>query len=323
MTGDVAADSVAAEDVAVGTKVGESGPLVAVDDLSKQFKAADGRKVHAVERVSLTVDRGETLAVVGESGCGKSTLAFLIMRLLDPTSGTIHLGGNDITRLKGRAMRPHRQRMQIIFQDPFASLDPRRQIGDAVAEPLVVHGIGDKSSQRAKVVDLLETVGLEQSHMRQFPHQFSGGQRQRICIARALALEPELVVADEAVSALDVSIQAQVINLMMDLQDELGLSYLFISHDLAVVERISHRVAVMYLGQVVELGPRAAVFDNPQHEYTRTLLSAVPVADPRQRKERPLLSGDVPSPIYGPGEAPEQVRLEEVEPGHFVAAGDE
>ena len=293
--------------------------LVEVEDLYKQFRSADGRKVHAVEAVSLAVGRGETLAVVGESGCGKSTLAYLVMRLLEPTAGTIRLGGADITHLKRKAMRPHRQRMQIIFQDPFASLDPRRQIGAAIAEPMVVHGIGDKQSREQKVISLLETVGLERSHMRQFPHQFSGGQQQRICIARAQALEPELVVADEAVSALDVSIQAQVINLMMDLQDELGLSYLFISHDLAVVERISHRVAVMYLGQIVELGPRAAIFENPRHEYTQTLLSAVPIADPTKRRERPMLSGEVPSPVYGPGESPQRVHLEEVGPGHFVA----
>ena len=294
-------------------------PLVEVEGLYKEFRSPDGRKVHAVEGVSLALGKGETLAVVGESGCGKSTLAYLIMRLLEPTAGAIRIQGNDITHLKGKAMRPYRQQMQIIFQDPFASLDPRRQIGDAIAEPMEVHKIGDAASRRAKVESLLETVGLERSHMRQFPHQFSGGQRQRICIARALALEPELVVADEAVSALDVSIQAQVINLMMDLQDELELSYLFISHDLAVVERISHRVAVMYLGQIVELGPRAAIFENPQHEYTRTLLSAVPIADPRQRRERPMLSGEVPSPVYGPGESPVKVHLEEVEPGHFVA----
>jgi len=295
-------------------------PLVSVDDLSKQFAIGDGTKVHAVEHVSLHVDRGETLAVVGESGCGKSTLAHLIIRLLDPTSGQVHLDGADITDLDPRAMRPHRRKMQIIFQDPFASLDPRRTVGRAVAEPLRVHKIASGKALDNQVSQLFERVGLEPGQVEQFPHQFSGGQRQRICIARALALEPELVIADEAVSALDVSVQAQVINLMMDLQAEMGLSYLFISHDLAVVERISHRVAVMYLGQIVEMGPRAAIFENPQHSYTQRLLEAVPVADPRKRRERPLLTDEIPSPRWGPGEAPERVELIEVEPGHLVAA---
>ncbi len=295
-------------------------PLVAVDDLCKVFPVADKAKIHAVEHVSLEVGRGETLAVVGESGCGKSTLAHLIIRLLDPTQGRIELDGVDITTLSARAMRAHRQKMQIIFQDPFASLDPRRTVGKAVGEPLQVHKIANGEQLEQRVGDLFERVGLERQHTRQFPHQFSGGQRQRICIARALALEPELVIADEAVSALDVSIQAQVINLMMELQEEMGLSYLFISHDLAVVERISHRVAVMYLGQIVELGPRAAIFEDPQHSYTKRLLDAVPIADPRQRRERPLLTDEIPSPRWAQGESPERVELVEVEPGHFVAA---
>ena len=295
-------------------------PLVRVDDLCKVFPVADRAKIHAVEHVSLEVGRGETLAVVGESGCGKSTLAHLIIRLLDPTGGRIELDGTDITDLSPRAMRAHRQKMQIIFQDPFASLDPRRTVGRAVGEPLRVHKVASGADLEERVGNLFERVGLERSHTHQFPHQFSGGQRQRICIARALALEPELVIADEAVSALDVSIQAQVINLMMDLQAEMGLSYLFISHDLAVVERISHRVAVMYLGQIVELGPRAAVFENPQHSYTRRLLEAVPIADPRQRRQRPLLTDEIPSPRWGHGESPARVELVEVEPGHLVAA---
>lgn len=296
-----------------------SGPLVEVKDLSKAFPVGKGVKVHAVENVSLAVDHGETLAVVGESGCGKSTLAHLIIRLLDATAGSVHLDGEDITHLKPRALRDHRQKMQIIFQDPFASLDPRRTVGRAVAEPLKVHGY-EPDAIETRVAGLFERVGLESSHRTQFPHQFSGGQRQRICIARALALEPQLVIADEAVSALDVSIQAQVVNLMMDLQDEMNLSYLFISHDLAVVERISHRVAVMYLGQVVELGPRSAIFENPQHSYTKRLLSAVPIADPRKRVERPLLTDEIPSPRWGPGEGPELVNLVEVESGHWAAA---
>ncbi len=298
----------------------ETTPLVEVDDLCKVFPVAGGAKIHAVEHVSLHVGRSETLAVVGESGCGKSTLAHLIMRLLDPTSGTVTLDGAEISSLGSRAMRPHRRKMQIIFQDPFASLDPRRSVGSAVAEPMKVHKTLSGSALDDRVAALFERVGLEPDQAEQYPHQFSGGQRQRICIARALALEPELVVADEAVSALDVSIQAQVINLMMDLQQEMGLSYLFISHDLAVVERISHRVAVMYLGQIVELGPRAAIFENPQHSYTKRLLDAVPIADPRARRERPLLVGDIPSPRWAAGESPERVELVEHEPGHFVAA---
>jgi glutathione transport system ATP-binding protein len=296
-----------------------NNPLVEVKDLSKRFAAPGKQRVHAVERVSLQVGRGETLAVVGESGCGKSTLAFLIMRLLKPSGGQILLDGQDITDLNNKALRLHRRRMQIIFQDPFASLDPRRKVGYAVAEPLIVHKAGNADEIQAKVKGLFEKVGLEQSHRDQYPHQFSGGQRQRICIARALALQPELVVADESVSALDVSIQAQVINLMMDLQDEMGLSYLFISHDLAVVERISHRVAVMYLGQIVELGTRAAIFENPQHSYTQKLLSAVPIADPRKRQRRALLVDEIPSPLYPLGSGPDKVVLNEVEPGHFVA----
>lgn len=296
-----------------------TGPLVEVKDLSKAFPVGKGAKVHAVENVSLAIDRAETLAVVGESGCGKSTLAHLIIRLLDATAGSVHLDGEDITNLKPRALRPHRQKMQIIFQDPFASLDPRRTVGRAVAEPMKVHGY-DADEIEDRVAALFRRVGLEADHRTQFPHQFSGGQRQRVCIARALALQPELVIADEAVSALDVSIQAQVVNLMMDLQEEMNLSYLFISHDLAVVERISHRVAVMYLGQVVELGPRHAIFENPQHSYTKRLLSAVPIADPRKRVDRPLLTDEIPSPRWGPNEGPEHVNLVEVEPGHWAAA---
>lgn len=297
----------------------DSQPLVEVTDLSKEFPVGGGSKVHAVEHVSLAVGRGETLAVVGESGCGKSTLAHLIIRLLDPTSGSINLDGRDITNLGPRALLPHRTKMQIIFQDPFASLDPRRTVGRAVAEPLKVHSVGAATEIDEQVKELFRKVGLEPEHTDQFPHQFSGGQRQRICIARALALEPKLVIADEAVSALDVSIQAQVVNLMMDLQDEMNLSYLFISHDLAVVERISHRVAVMYLGQIVELGSRADIFENPKHSYTKRLLSAVPIADPRLRQRRPLLTDEIPSPRWGPGEAPERVQLVEVAPGHFAA----
>ena len=295
-------------------------PLVEVRDLCKHFPVGAGATVHAVENVSLQVGRGETLAVVGESGCGKSTLAHTMIRLHDPTSGHVVLDGVDISGLGNRALREHRAKMQIIFQDPFASLDPRRPVGRAVAEPLLIHKIAKGPDADEQVADLFTRVGLEPDMMRQFPHQFSGGQRQRVCIARALATRPELVIADEAVSALDVSIQAQVINLMMELQSELGLSYLFISHDLAVVERMSHRVAVMYLGQIVEIGPRSAIFENPQHSYTQRLLDAVPIADPRARRDRPLLTDEIPSPVWAAGTSPERVELREVAPGHLVAA---
>ena len=297
-------------------------PLVEVSDLCKVFPVGGGSKVHAVEHVDLHIDAGETLAVVGESGCGKSTLAHLVIRLLDPTSGSVHLDGVDITALSNRAMREHRQKMQIIFQDPFASLDPRRAVGAAVAEPLVIHNKAPANEIDDRVAELFVRVGLTPDMMRQFPHQFSGGQRQRICIARALTLEPKLVIADEAVSALDVSIQAQVINLMMELQTEMDLSYLFISHDLAVVERVAHRVAVMYLGQIVEIGSRRDIFENPHHSYTKRLLDAVPIADPRKRRERPLITGEIPSPVWASGTAPVRVEHVEVAPGHYVAAED-
>ena len=295
-------------------------PLVEVRDLCKHFPVGAGATVHAVENVSLQVGRGETLAVVGESGCGKSTLAHTMIRLHEPTSGQVVLDGVDISGLGNRALREHRAKMQIIFQDPFASLDPRRPVGRAVVDPLLIHKIAKGPDADEQVADLFTRVGLEPDMMRQFPHQFSGGQRQRVCIARALATRPELVIADEAVSALDVSIQAQVINLMMELQSELGLSYLFISHDLAVVERMSHRVAVMYLGQIVEIGPRSAIFENPQHSYTQRLLDAVPIADPRARRDRPLLTDEIPSPVWAAGTSPERVELREVAPGHLVAA---
>ena len=295
-------------------------PLVEVRDLCKHFPVGAGATVHAVENVSLQVGRGETLAVVGESGCGKSTLAHTMIRLHEPTSGQVVLDGVDISGLGNRALREHRAKMQIIFQDPFASLDPRRPVGRAVAEPLLIHKIAKGLDADEQVADLFTRVGLKPDMMRQFPHQFSGGQRQRVCIARALATRPELVIADEAVSALDVSIQAQVINLMMELQSELGLSYLFISHDLAVVERMSHRVAVMYLGQIVEIGPRSAIFENPQHSYTQRLLDAVPIADPRARRDRPLLTDEITSAVWAAGTSPERVELLEVAPGHLVAA---
>ncbi len=295
------------------------GPIVEIQGVSKQFPTDHKAQVHAVTEVSLHIDHGETLAVVGESGCGKSTLANLVIRLHDVDHGRILLKGVDITDLNPREMRIHRQTLQIVFQDPFASLDPRVQVGVSVAEPLRVHRVATKEEARDQVRHLFELVGLEQSMLNNYPHQFSGGQRQRVCIARALALKPELVIADEAVSALDVSVQAQVMNLMLELQQEMGLSYLFISHDLAVVERIAHRVAVMYLGQIVEMGLREQVFQDPRHSYTKRLLRAVPIADPRQRTERPLLTGEIPSPVWPAGEGPEVVTHTEVEPNHWVA----
>ena len=295
-------------------------PLLELRDLSRIYPLGDGGKVHALEHVTLTLNRGETLAIVGESGCGKSTMANLACRLDTPTNGQILLDGQDITHLGPRALRSHRRKMQMIFQDPFASLDPRRTVGFTVGEPLIVNGLAQKGPELDELVGaLFERVGLTQDQMRNYPHQFSGGQRQRICIARALALKPELVIADESVSALDVSVQAQVINLMMEFQAETGLSYLFITHDLAVVERMAHRVAVMYLGQMVELGPRRAIFENPRHSYTKRLLDAAPIADPRQRRERKLLVGDIPSPVWAQGQSPERVTLEEVGDGHWAA----
>ena len=312
-------DVATADPTTTAPTVEDPTPLVRVEGVSKQFRADHGARVHAVVEASLDIHAGETVAVVGESGCGKSTLANLIIRLHEADTGRVLLKGTDITHLGPRAMREHRQTMQIIFQDPFASLDPRVRVGRSVAEPLQVNGFCKGAEAEERVGHLFELVGLQRIMMKNYPHQFSGGQRQRVCIARALTLNPELVIADEAVSALDVSVQAQVMNLMFELQRELGLSYLFISHDLAVVERIAHRVAVMYLGQIVELGSREQVFRDPRHSYTRRLLSAVPIADPRQRTVRALLTGEIPSPVWPAGEGPELVTHTEVEPGHLVA----
>ena len=281
-------------------------PVIAVDGLKKHFPVKKGLlrrtagHVYAVDGVSFSVDEGETLGLVGESGCGKSTVARTVLRLVEPTSGTIKLGGEDITRLGKAALRPHRRQMQIIFQDPFSSLNPRMSAGDIVGEPLLVHGIAHGREKEALVAALFDQVGLRRLQMRSFPHEFSGGQRQRICIARALALNPKLIIGDEPVSALDVSIQAQVINLMMDLQRDKNLSYLFIAHDLAVVEHISHRIAVMYLGKIVEYTDKETLFTNPLHPYTEALLSAVPLPDPEAKRDRIILKGDVPSPINPP-----------------------
>jgi oligopeptide/dipeptide ABC transporter ATP-binding protein len=285
-------------------KVG--APLVEVRDLVKHFPIRGGilqrqvATVQAVDGVSFDIQRGETLGLVGESGCGKTTVGRLLLRLIEPTSGSIRFDGVDITALRGAALRPYRRRMQIIFQDPYASLDPRTPIGDSIGEGLRIHGIGTPPERRRKVERIMDMVGLQAYHARRYPHEFSGGQRQRIGIARALVLEPDLVVCDEPVSALDVSIQAQVLNLLKQLQRELGLTYVFVAHNMGVVEHISERVAVMYLGTVVELADRRRLFETQQHPYTAALMSAIPVPDPEQRRQRVILTGDVPSPVDPP-----------------------
>jgi peptide/nickel transport system ATP-binding protein/oligopeptide transport system ATP-binding protein len=289
-----------------GIAMTDARVLLEISDLVKHYPVRGGvlrRKVgtvHAVDGVSFTLGIGETLGLVGESGCGKSTVARSILRLVEPTSGSIRLNGRDITHLGKTELRPHRRSMQIVFQDPFASLNPRMRAGDIVGEPLSVHGMAAGSKKRERVAELFDQVGLRPDQMQNYPHQFSGGQRQRICIARALSLEPSLIVCDEPVSALDVSIQAQVINLLIDLQRRHDFSYLFIAHDLAVVAHISHRVAVMYLGRIVELADKTELFANPRHPYTQALLASVPVANPKIKRLKPLVDGDVPSPINPP-----------------------
>jgi len=282
--------------------------LLEAHDLVKHFAVRassfrrGGELVHAVDGVSLDVRRGETLGVVGESGCGKSTLGRLLVRLHEPTSGTIRFGGDDITTLSRRELRPFRREMQMIFQDPYASLNPRKRVGQILEDPFRIHHELGRSETRARVRELLEIVGLSPDHVNRYPHEFSGGQRQRIGVARALALNPKLIVADEPVSALDVSIQAQVINLLDDLQDDFDLTYVFIAHDLGVVHHVSDRIAVMYLGVIVEIGPSDPLFLNPVHPYTEALLSAIPAieGDEEVRRERIVLEGEVPSPVNPP-----------------------
>jgi peptide/nickel transport system ATP-binding protein len=300
-------------------------PLLEVSNLTTRFPIRSGLfgkvsgRVHAVENISFTLRAGETLALVGESGCGKSTTGRSILKLIEPDNGTVLIDGKDVLAMNGRTLRDFRKHMQIVFQDPFASLNPRMSVGTAIAAPLLANGLATAAQAREKVADLLVRVGLTADMVARFPHEFSGGQRQRICIARALALGPKLIVADEAVSALDVSVKAQVVNLMLDLQASMGLAYLFISHDIAVVERMSHRVAVMYLGEIVEIGPRAAVFGNPQHPYTKKLMAAVPVPDPvRRGTKREVANDEIRSPVRAPDYLPPVRQYRDVSPGHVV-----
>jgi oligopeptide transport system ATP-binding protein len=287
----------------------KNDPLLEVTDLVKHFPIKSGividrevARVRAVDGVSLTLNEGETLGLVGESGCGKSTLCRAILQLVEPDSGSVRFGGEELVGRSRRDLRPVRREMQMIFQDPFASLNPRKRVGQIVGDPLELHGRANGAELKRRVSDLLDRVGLQAEHYNRYPHEFSGGQRQRIGIARALALQPKLIVADEPVSALDVSVQAQIINLLEDLQDEFGLSYLFVAHDLGVVRHVSDRVAVMYLGKIVEISGADALYAKPIHPYTHALLSAVPIPDPKQNaaRERLVLEGDVPSPIDPP-----------------------
>jgi peptide/nickel transport system ATP-binding protein len=315
-----------AEPVEVADTVsGGKTPVLAVRNLVTRFPIRSGLlsrqtgAVHAVENVSFELFQGETLSLVGESGCGKSTTGRSIMRLVEPTGGDVSLDGYDVMRLDTVGLRNMRKSVQMIFQDPFSSLNPRMTVGTAISEPFIKHKLGTARQAREKTADLLEKVGLTADMARRYPHEFSGGQRQRIAIARALALDPKVIVADESVSALDVSIKAQVCNLLLDLQQSLNLAFLFISHDMAVVERVSHRVAVMYLGEIVEIGPRVAVFDNPQHPYTKKLMAAVPVPDPARRGIRRGISNDeLKSPVRGMDYQPPKREYREVSPGHMV-----
>ncbi|MCA1590232.1 MAG: dipeptide ABC transporter ATP-binding protein [Acidobacteria bacterium] len=315
---------------------GKSEPqyLVEVRNLVKHFPVENSDDlVRAVDDVSFQIMSGETLGLVGESGCGKSTVGRCLLRMYEPTSGEVIFESRDILKLDNRELQPLRREMQIIFQDPYASLNPRLNIFSIVSEPLTIHGVSSKAEKRGRVSDLLQKVGLDPTYADRYPHEFSGGQRQRIGIARALALNPKLIVCDEPVSALDVSVQAQVVNLLQDLQAEFGLTYLFISHGLAVVEHISNRVAVMYLGKIAEIAPSRDLYERPLHPYTKALLSAIPVPDPRQKRQRIVLTGDVPTPINPPSGCRFRTRcpfaieqcaevvpeLREIEAGHFAA----
>ena len=310
------------------------GPLVEVRHLVKHFPVDNSDDVvQAVDDVSFSIIAGETLGLVGESGCGKSTVGRCLLRLHEPTSGEVIFDGRDIVGLPNQEMRQLRREMQIIFQDPYSSLNPRLSIRSIVSEPLKIHGIGSRAERRDRVADLLQKVGLDPKYADRYPHEFSGGQRQRIGIARALALNPQLIICDEPVSALDVSVQAQVVNLLQDIQDEFGLTYLFISHGLAVVEHVSDRIAVMYLGKIVEICEATELYEMPLHPYTKALLSAIPIPDPTQKRERIVLSGDVPTPINPPSGCRFRTRcpiaiedcsrvepeLREIAPGHFAA----
>ena len=313
--------------------------LVEVNNLVKYFPVRAGllqrvvNQVKAVDDVSFFVKQGETLGLVGESGCGKTTVGRSMLRLIEPTSGSVRFDGKDVLALQGRELKDVRRNMQIIFQDPYASLDPRVPIGESVMEGLHIHRIGTPRERMDIMMETLKKVGLEEYHARRYPHEFSGGQRQRIGIARALALRPSFIICDEPVSALDVSVQAQVLNLLLELQRDFGLAYLFIAHDLSVVQHMSDRVAVMYLGKIVEIAPASQLYKNPRHAYTKALLDAIPIADPTKRRERKLLRGDVPSPINPPAgcafghrmkhpkwqdSVSMDLTLKEVSPGHFV-----
>ena len=314
-------------------------PLLEVNGLKKYFPVKGGvfntakAQLKAVDGVDLSIQPGETLGLVGESGCGKSTLGKCVVRLHDPTEGSIHFEGTNLAPLKRKELKPYRRDIQMIFQDPAESLNSRHSVSNILEEPFVIHGIGNANERRKKVFELLDVVGLQKSAAERFPFEFSGGQRQRIGIARALALNPKLIVCDEPVSALDVSVQSQILNLLMDLQKEFNLSYLFIAHDLAVVKHISDRIAIMYLGKIVELGPADEIYHNPLHAYTRALISAIPIPDPRNKSKRIILQGDVPSPIDPPKgcafaqrswmdfteeEAKMDPVFKEVKPGHWV-----
>jgi len=313
--------------------------LLEVKNLVKYFPLRAGllqrvtAQVKAVDNVSFTIKEGETLGLVGESGCGKTTVGLAMLRLIEPTSGRIVFDGVDILKLRGGELKAMRRNMQIIFQNPYASLDPRIPVGESIAEGLKIHRIGDSRERKGIVLETLQKVGLEEYHIRRYPHEFSGGQRQRIGIARALALQPRFIIADEPVSALDVSIQSQVLNILKDLQAEFNLTYLFIAHNLSVVEHISDRVVVMYLGRIVEMAERSDLFRAPMHPYTQALMSAIPIPDPKRKRERIILKGDVPSPLNPPPGcrfhprcamavvacAHVEPRLKEVQPGHWAA----